>query len=114
MRFDLIIGFFDPNVTEKVVKTAKESGATGDVIIQGKGSGLEPANFLGMSIQDKTDVILFVVEEHHTKRIIDSVSRECNVEKPGNGIMLSLKLDKVAGLSKQIKKIRENLNTEQL
>jgi nitrogen regulatory protein PII-like uncharacterized protein len=114
MRFDLIVGFFDQNITERVVKTAKNSGATGDVIIQGKGSGLEPAKFLGLSIQEKTDIILFVVEEHHTKKIIESVSKECNIEKPGNGILISLKIAKVAGLSKQIKKIRENLKSEQL
>ena len=114
MRFDLIVGFVDPNDTERVVKTAKESGATGDVILQGKGSGLEPSRFLGMSIEDKTDVILFVVEEHHTNKIIEAVSRELNIEVPGNGILIVLNIDRVAGLSKQIKKIRESLSTEQL
>jgi nitrogen regulatory protein PII-like uncharacterized protein len=114
MRFDLIVGFVNPNITEKVIKTAKNSGATGDVIIQGKGSGLEQSKFLGLSIQDKTDIILFVVEEHHTNKIISSVSKECHIEKPGNGVMIVLSIDKVAGLSKQIKKIRENLKTEQL
>ena len=101
-------------MTEKVVKTAKGAGATGDVIIQGKGSGMEETKLMGLSIQDKTDIILFVVEEHHTNRIIEAVSDVCNIEKPGNGILLSLSIDKVAGLSKQIKKIRENLNKEQL
>ncbi|MEZ5198331.1 MAG: hypothetical protein R2764_18655 [Bacteroidales bacterium] len=114
MRFNLLVGFVDPNITEKVVKTAKKSGATGDVIIQGKGTGIEQSNFLGLSIQDKTDIILFVVEEHHTKKIIESVSKEFNIEEPGNGILIALKIDRVAGLSKQIKKIRENLNTEHL
>jgi nitrogen regulatory protein PII len=114
MRFNLIVGFFDPNMTEKVVKTAKDSGATGDVIIQGKGTGIETSNFMELSIQDKTDIVLFVVEEHHTKKIIESVSKECNIEDPGNGILISLNIDKVADLSKQIKKIRENLKTEQL
>ena len=114
MRFDLIVGFVNPNITEKVIKTAKNSGATGDVIIQGKGSGIEQSNFLGLSIQDKTDIVLFVVEEHHTHRIIDCVSRECKIESPGNGILIALGIDKVAGLSHQIKKIRENLKTEQL
>lgn len=114
MRFDLIIGFVEPNITEKVIKTAKKSGATGDVIIQGKGSGLEQANFLGLSIQNKTDIILFVVEEHHTSKILKNVSEECNIEEPGNGILLVLNIDRVAGLSKQIKKIRENLKSEQL
>jgi nitrogen regulatory protein PII len=114
MKFNLVVGFVDPSITEKVVKTAKKAGATGDVIIQGKGTGLETSNFMGLSIQDKTDIILFVVEEHHTKKIIQSISRECNIEEPGNGILVSLKIDRVAGLSKQIKKIRENLKTEQL
>lgn len=114
MRFNLIVGFVNPHITEKVVKTAKKSGATGDVIIQGKGTGIEPTNFLGLSIQDKTDIILFVVEEHHTKKIIENVSKEVDIEKPGNGILISLQIDKVAGLSKQIKKIRESLKTEQL
>ena len=114
MRFDLIVGFVNPNITEKVIKTAKESGATGDVIIQGKGSGMEQSNFLGLSILDKTDIVLFVIEEHHTNRIVNAVSEACNIEDPGNGILIVLNIDKVAGLSKQIKKIRENLKTEQL
>ena len=114
MRFDLIVGFVNPKITEKVLKTAKSSGATGDVIIQGKGSGIEQSNFLGLSIQEKTDVILFVVEEHHTNKIVESVEEECNIEEPGNGIFIVLNIDKVVGLSKQIKKIRENLDTEQL
>ena len=114
MRFNLIVGFVDPKITEKVIETAKKSGATGDVIIQGKGTGIETSNFLGLSIQDKTDIVLFVVEEHHTSKIIKSVSEEFNIEKPGNGILIVLKIDRVAGLTNQIKKIRENLNTEQL
>jgi nitrogen regulatory protein PII len=114
MRFDLIVGFINPNITEQVIKTAKAAGATGDVIIQGKGSGIEQSNFLGLSIQDKTEIILFVVEEHHTSKIIESVTEECNIEDSGNGILIVLSIDKVAGLSNQIKKIRENLKTEQL
>jgi nitrogen regulatory protein PII-like uncharacterized protein len=114
MKFDLLVGFVNPKLTEKVIKTAKRSGATGDVIIQGKGSGLEPDSFMGLYIQDKTDIVLFVVEEHHTKRIIDAVSEECHIEEHGNGVMVALKIDKVAGLSRQIEKIRDNLKTEQL
>lgn len=114
MKFNLLVGFVNPNITEKVIKKAKESGATGDVIIQGKGTGIEKSSFLGISIQDKTDIILFVVEEHHTKKIMNSVTQECNIEEPGNGIIISLKIDSVAGLSKQIKQIRESLKSEQL
>lgn len=114
MKFDLIVGFINPEITEEVIKTAKNAGATGDVVIPGKGTGIEQAKFLGLPIQDKTDVILFVVEEHYTDKIISSITEECHIEDPGNGILIVLNIDKVAGLSKQIKKIRENLKTEQL
>jgi nitrogen regulatory protein P-II 1 len=112
MKFKLIVALVNPALTEKVVKVAKKAGATGDVIIQAKGNGLEEASFLGLSIQDKTNIILFVVEEHHVGDIIQAVSLECKLEEPGNGIMLVLSIDKVAGLSRQIKKIRQNLNNE--
>ncbi|MCB1593661.1 MAG: DUF1538 domain-containing protein [Xanthomonadales bacterium] len=114
MKFNLIVALVDPSITEKVVKTAKDSGATGDVIIQGKGSGIDSSSFLGHSIRDKTDIILLIVEEHHTKKIMDTVSEECNIEDPGNGVLIALNIDKVAGFSNQIKAIRENLKTEQL
>lgn len=114
MRFDLIAGFINPDITDKVVKTAKKAGATGDVIIQGKGSGLEETNFMGLAISDRTDIVLFVVEEHYTTKILNSVSEECHIEEPGNGIFIVLNIDKVVGLSKQIKEIRKNLKSEQL
>jgi nitrogen regulatory protein P-II 1 len=114
MRFKLIAAFVSPEITDKVVKVAKEAGATGDVIIQAKGCGLEAATFLGLAIQNKTNVVLLVVEEHLVNKIMNSVTEACELEEPGNGIMISLSIDRVAGLSKQIKRIRENLSYEQL
>lgn len=112
MKFKLIVALVNPEISDKVVKVAKKAGATGDVIIQAKGNGIEEASFLGLSIQDKTNVILFVVEEHHVNAIMEAVSTECRLEEPGNGIMVVLSIDKVAGLSRQIKKIRDNLDRE--
>jgi nitrogen regulatory protein P-II 1 len=112
MKFKLVVAFVNPDISDKVIKVAKKAGATGDVVIQAKGTGLESSSFMGLSIQDKTNVILFVVEEHHVNPIMQAVTKECELEEPGNGIMLVLGIDKVAGLSKQIKKIRENLTNK--
>lgn len=114
MRFNLIAGFINPNITEKVIQTAKNAGATGDVIIQGKGSGITESKFLGMTIQDKTDIVLFVVEEHHPDKILKAIEEECDFNESGNGILIVLNIDKVLGLSSQIKEIRKNLEKEQL
>ncbi len=114
MKFKLVVCFVNPDQTEKAVAAAKSCGATGDVILNGKGSGIEPSTFLGMSIEDRTNIILFVVEDHCVNSVIDGLKEACDLETPGNGIVIALSIDKVAGLDKQIKRIRQNLSTEQL
>lgn len=114
MRFKLIVTFVDPDITDKVIQTAKEAGATGDVIIPARGSGLEETRFLGLSLKDKTNMVLFVVEEHSVNKITEAIREKCDLEKPGNGILIVLSIDKVAGLTKQIDKIKDKLKGEQL
>jgi nitrogen regulatory protein PII len=114
MKFKLVVAFVEPDLTDKVIKTAKNAGATGNVVLSGKGSGLEPASFMGLAISERTDAILMVVEEHSVNSIISALTEEINLEEPGNGVVVVLDINKVAGLSKQIKKIKEKLGNENL
>jgi nitrogen regulatory protein P-II 1 len=112
MRFKLIAAFVDPSVTESLVAIARKNGATGDVIIPGRGQGVEATKFFGVSIDNKTEVVLLVVEEHVVDNILDCVSKECNLCEPGRGIMIVLNIDRVAGLEKQIVSIKDRLKDE--
>lgn len=114
MRFKLIMTFVKPELTEMVLKTAKKNGATGDVIVQAKGSGLEPAKFLGISIADKTDIVLMVVEEHIVKKVLNALELDCKLQEPGNGIALVMGIERVGGLDRQIEAIKEKLREENL
>ena len=114
MRFKLIMTLVKPDLTEMVIKTAKKNGATGEVIIQAKGSGLEPTKFMGLSIADKTEIILMVVEEHIVKKVLDGFDTECKLQDPGNGIAIVLSIERVAGLERQIEAIKEKLREENL
>jgi hypothetical protein len=97
MKFKLIVALVNPEITNEVIDTAKKSGATGNVTIPARGCGIEETKFMGIAIEDRTDVILFVVEEHSV-----------------NGIVIVLSIDQVAGLDRQIAKIKDKLKTEQL
>lgn len=114
MRFKLIMAFVNPEITSKIVATAKKNGATGDVIIPARGTGLQPAKLFGVTIENKTDIVLLVVEEHIVQKILDSFCEDCNLEESGKGIAIVLSIDKVAGLDRQINSIREKLKEEQL
>ncbi|SDA73768.1 nitrogen regulatory protein P-II family [Algoriphagus alkaliphilus] len=114
MRFKIVMTFVNPEITEKVINTAKKAGATGDVVIPARGSGSSQATFLGVSIVDKTDILLFVVEEHIVNNLLDAISSECKLREPGNGIAVVLNVERVAGLEKQIENIKGKLRDENL
>jgi nitrogen regulatory protein P-II 1 len=114
MKFKIVMTIVNPDITESVIKTAKKSGATGEVIIPARGSGSNPAKFLGVQIIDKTEMVLFVVEEHLVNNVLDSISTECKLSEPGNGIAVVLNVEKVAGLEKQIESIKTILKEENL
>ncbi|MBK8055018.1 MAG: P-II family nitrogen regulator [Saprospiraceae bacterium] len=114
MKFKLIMSLVRPELTNDVVKAAKSAGATGDVIIPARGSGLTEARIFGIVLDDKTDVVLFVVEEHSVNKILDALCTECRLTDPGRGIAFVLSIDKVTGMDKQIAKIKEKLKEERL
>ena len=71
MRFKLIITFVKPNICDKVVDAMKEAGATGATIIPARGTGIHEAkSFFGLSIEDHTEIILFIVEEHVVEKFM--------------------------------------------
>jgi nitrogen regulatory protein P-II 1 len=114
MRFKLIMTLVKPEVTNRVVESARKAGATGDVIIPARGSGGAETKFFGISIEDKTEIILFIVEEHIVKSVLESIKVDCCLDEPGNGIALVLDIDKIVGLDKQIETIKSKLRNEDL
>jgi nitrogen regulatory protein P-II 1 len=114
MRFKLIVALVNPDITSDVVDSAQKAGATGNVIIPARGSGIKQAKLFGISVADKTDVILFIVEEHIVQKVLQAMNKDCRLDDPGNGIAIVLAIDKVVGLQKQIEKIKQRLKEEPL
>ncbi|MDZ7699618.1 MAG: hypothetical protein U5R49_22710 [Deltaproteobacteria bacterium] len=59
-----IIVMVKPDLTDKVVDSAKAVGATGATIIPASGTGHKEAKtFFGLSLDIRTEVILFLVDD---------------------------------------------------
>ena len=114
MRFKLIMTLVNPDITNQVIDAARRAGATGDVIIPARGSGSTETKFFGVSLEDTTEIILFIVEEHIVKNVLEAIKSDCSLEDPGNGVAIVLSIDKVVGLDKQIEAIKGKLRNEQL
>jgi nitrogen regulatory protein PII len=108
MQFKLIMAFVKPSITDSVVDAMKKEGATGATIIPARGTGVhEATSFFGLSIEDQTDIIVFLVEEHVVENLIKVIQLAGKFDEPGTGIAFVLPVEHVAGLESQMKKFKD-------
>jgi len=109
MHFKLIICFVEDGHTDAVMKAAREAGATGSTIINNaRGEGLKQnKTFFGLSLESQRDVILFLVEEHLSRHILETIERAGQFdEKPGTGIAIQIDVEDAVGVSHQIQTLQ--------
>jgi len=108
MKFKLIIAFVKPSITDSVVDAMKEAGATGATIVPARGTGIHEAkSFFGLSIEDQTEIIVFLVEEHVVENLIQVIHKAGKFDQPGTGIAFVLPVEHIVGLESQMKKFRK-------
>jgi nitrogen regulatory protein PII len=92
------------------VDAAKAAGATGATIIPAHGTGMHEAKtFFGLTLEDQTDIIMLLIEEHIVKPILEAIHTAGEFDKPGTGIAFVLPVEQVIGLESQIEKFKEEV-----
>lgn len=110
MRFKVILASVKPDITDKVVDTAKAAGATGATIIPARGTGIHEAKtFFGLALEAQTDIIMFLVEEHIVQSILKAIMEGGEFHKPGTGIAFVLPVEHVIGLESQMARFKEEV-----
>jgi nitrogen regulatory protein PII len=113
MQFKLIMAFVKPHITDDVVDAMKKVGATGATIIPARGTGIHEAkSFFGLSIEDQTDIIVFLVEEHVVEKFMKVIVKAGKFDKPGTGIAFVLPIEHIAGLESQMKVFKDQARDE--
>jgi nitrogen regulatory protein PII len=108
MHFKLIIAFVEDNKTDKVMDAAREAGATGATVISNaRGEGLEKnKTFFGLSLESQRDVLLFLVEEHLSRHILEKIGDVGEFDEGiGNGIAIQIDVEDAVGVSHQVEKL---------
>ena len=117
MKFKLIIVMAQDDLSDKAIEAARKTGATGcTVITSARGEGLTPTKgFFGLTVSGQRDVMLFLVEEHHARDILEAIGRACEFKsKPGTGMAFQIDIEDAIGLSGQIASIKQEISKEDL
>ncbi|MDH5257037.1 MAG: P-II family nitrogen regulator [Gammaproteobacteria bacterium] len=108
MHFKLIIAFVDDDKTDQVMEAARKKGATGATVINhARGEGLKPSKtFLGLSLETQRDVLMFLVEEHLSRTILETIEEKAEMdEESGAGIAFQINVEDAVGISHQVQQL---------
>ncbi len=115
MHFKLIISLVEDDKTDKVMEAARSAGATGATVISNaRGEGVEKAKtFFGLSLETQRDVLLFLVEEHLSRKILEKIAGVGEFdEKAGSGIAFQIDVEDAVGISHQIQQLVDVVEEE--
>ena len=94
-----------PNLTDRVVDSAKAAGATGATIIPASGTGANEAKtFFGLSLDVRTDVVIFLVNENLLASVLSAIEDAGKFSEPGTGIAFVLNVEQTIGFESQLSK----------
>ena len=108
MHFKLIIALVDDAKSKVVLEAAKDAGATGATVLnQVRGEGIQAARtFLGLDLETQRDMLMFLVEEHMSREILETIEKIGDFEShPGTGIAFQVDVEDAVGVSRQVDKL---------
>lgn len=112
MQFKLIVAMVDDDHLAATLKAAREGGATGVTIVtSGRGEGLSPKkSFFGLELTRHRDILLFVVEEHLARSILERIAEVAGFDRePGTGIAVQIAIEDAVGLGTQMKELQQRI-----
>ena len=115
MHFKLIVAFCDDSKTDKVMEAARDAGATGATVINhARGEGLkQKKTFFGMALETQRDVLLFVVEEHLSRKILETIAQAGEFDDtPGTGIAVTINVEDAVGVKHQVSELYKKIEDE--
>ncbi|MDZ7750091.1 MAG: P-II family nitrogen regulator [Gammaproteobacteria bacterium] len=115
MHFKLIIALVDDSKTNAVLKAARDTGATGATVINSaRGEGIEKEKtFFGLNLTTQRDVLLFLVEEHLSRRILETIMDIGEfTAKKGTGIAFQVDVEDAVGVAHQAELLRATVESE--
>lgn len=101
MQFNILVAMVKPNFTDAIIEAMKAKGVGGATIIPARGTGAHEAKtFFGLSIEEQTDILLFVVEHHAVDGFMEVMNRVGRFNEPSTGFAFSLAIEQLIGLGK--------------
>jgi hypothetical protein len=100
IKNDLVIGIINHGFSDEYMAVARDAGALGGTILHARGLVHEgPVKFFGVSVQEEKEIVLIVASRKKKLAIMEAVSRSYGITSKAEGLVFSLPVDSVMGVS---------------
>ncbi len=89
----------DKGNSDAVMEAARSAGATGGTVVRAKGTGAAIAKFFGVTLSADKELIYIVTKREKRDDIMRAIMDKAGKNSGAHGIVFSLPIDAVAGIS---------------
>lgn len=99
-QFGLIVTMINQGHSEEVMDAAHSAGATGGTLVHARRvGGEEIAKFFGITLQQEREIVIILAKNDVRSNIMKSIGSVAGLTSPAQGVVLSLPVDAIDGLS---------------
>jgi nitrogen regulatory protein PII len=97
---EVILCVVNSGFSEAAMEAARECGARGGTVFRARGTAnLEAEKMLNILIQPEKEVVMILVDSSIKDDILHALYKAVGLNTPGQGIVFSLPVDQVVGIS---------------
>ena len=97
-KYKLVVVLMNRGFAEEALAAAREAGAQGGTIINGRGTAKSAPTLFGMAIDPEKSILFMAVEKSNTKTVMEGVFKKVGLGTPANGICIALPIENIVGL----------------
>lgn len=103
MEFEMIICIVNSGFSDDVMEAAREVGARGGTVINGRGTTSQAIEkVLNIAIHPEKEIVLLVIDKTIKEAVLHSLYNKVGLNTAGQGIAISIPVDDVVGISQNI------------
>ena len=107
-NYQLVVTIVSAGFSDEVMNKARECGATGGTIIDGRGTGAKQASFMGMQIDSQKEIVLSVVPDDIANQMVKNITKFIKEDENVSGICFGLPVSEYIGINLDNNKPEKN------
>ena len=110
--YKLVVAVVQRGYSDEVINAARNKGAKGAVILNGKGKGESERKFFGFQVDPENETVLILVREELCVPIVKAIYSAVDYKSAARGMVFVLPVSYVSGMTHSKKNNQEDTEEE--